>query len=181
MIARAYPRSRGATFEVIAMDGSTSGLSPLARGNQNRNLQFFWHHGPIPARAGQPRAFRIHNRRSRAYPRSRGATRCYSLIDLGTQGLSPLARGNRREKAHCVAGWGPIPARAGQPGRNTRVRPRKRAYPRSRGATSCIQLIEMQKNFDKSIQFFSAVRSTCHRLQSTRVVALPGGQRQHHQ
>ena len=91
-----------------------------------------------------------------AYPRSRGATGIAVLHDLGKQGLSPLARGNRAFVARAAAAVGPIPARAGQPASGADHPARAgpiparagqpdiatkrfrsvRAYPRSRGATA---------------------------------------------
>ena len=71
-----------------------------------------------------------------AYPRSRGATTDELLVTDTYMGLSPLARGNRAGSAPLCIRVGPIPARAGQPkslGERTRGR---RAYPRSRGATT---------------------------------------------
>ena len=52
------------------------------------------------------------------------------------QGLSPLARGNRKRWSRSVSLRGPIPARAGQPSRGWCSWRARRAYPRSRGATS---------------------------------------------
>ena len=56
-------------------------------------------------------------------------------------GLSPLARGNHGYSVAYSPPFGPIPARAGQPGIPKPVLTRKRAYPRSRGATAIDRLM----------------------------------------
>ena len=127
---RAYPRSRGATFPVIGVRGSNGGLSPLARGNRDGSAAAHGWHGPIPARAGQPRPRRPWWRARPAYPRSRGATSPRRGAHGAERGLSPLARGNRG----CAVGGGrangPIPARAGQPGLVSSATHKIGAYPR---------------------------------------------------
>ena len=111
----AYPRSRGATSNRWRCRNSPSGLSPLARGNLPRRVNRRIHHGPIPARAGQPAAAAAPRHPKRAYPRSRGATRNTPCTQSSCRGLSPLARGNRHQVLNIRRWQGPIPARAGQP------------------------------------------------------------------
>ncbi len=53
------------------------------------------------------------------------------------EGLSPLARGNRRHPARITQRRGPIPARAGEPRPPKWRGGRAGAYPRSRGGTHC--------------------------------------------
>ena len=91
--------------------------------------------GPIPARAGEPRATACCTSQARAYPRSRGGT-CgrWHLIAV-RQGLSPLARGNHHQNRNPHQWQGPIPARAGEPFGRNRCRANRGAYPRSRGGT----------------------------------------------
>ncbi len=132
----AYPRSRGATWRLADGEELPQGLSPLARGNRHLNNTTGNPIGTIPARAGQPFIVGISSSSSRAYPRSRGATRAEMIDRRSASGLSPLARGNRHHGPVDLGGPGPIPARAGQPGRASGRRPSQRAYPRSRGATS---------------------------------------------
>ena len=137
---RAYPRSRGATRAGRVMAVMLMGLSPLARGNRQapalqRSLK-----GPIPARAGQPAGGSGAGDEEGAYPRSRGAT-VGEQVGVGAgAGLSPLARGNPPLGERGVGGAGPIPARAGQPGAPARLARRRRAYPRSRGATDNVDV-----------------------------------------
>ncbi len=133
--ARAYPRSRGATFLWPAATRALWGLSPLARGNHRRPEPPPVGHGPIPARAGQPRSIRSPRPEYGAYPRSRGATSVRARPESFALGLSPLARGNRLVARQGHPGAGPIPARAGQPYDAACHRTDHGAYPRSRGAT----------------------------------------------
>ncbi len=115
VITTAYPRSRGATELARCGDGCSKGLSPLARGNRPTNAQNVPVSGPIPARAGQPRATIAITAAPRAYPRSRGATALKRSTNGLGRGLSPLARGNRSGPDSGAWCSGPIPARAGQP------------------------------------------------------------------
>ena len=92
---RAYPRLRGATDFASDEQGGDLGLSPLARGNQDKRAVGATDFGPIPACAGQPFCFRYRHLAWWAYPRLRGAT--VDPLDARDRkkGLSPLARGNR--------------------------------------------------------------------------------------
>ncbi len=114
----------------------SSGLSPLARGNQRYRLESGQLQGPIPARAGQPVVDGGARHAERAYPRSRGATLLTAKSRAMPLGLSPLARGNQQLDALEHVAEGPIPARAGQPRSSTSGCRAPWAYPRSRGATS---------------------------------------------
>ncbi len=102
-------------------------------------------HGPIPARAGQPAPGLLRRCQTRAYPRSRGATRMASISCGVRRGLSPLARGNLFDPPLFSACVGPIPARAGQPASGFSVRCLARAYPRSRGATAARRIQYIQR------------------------------------
>ena len=132
---RAYPRSRGATFRATSEADNKDGLSPLARGNLHHRGAARPRGGPIPARAGQPRAVPRGNHPVSAYPRSRGATRTMTEYLTPAEGLSPLARGNQVLPSKLQGFGGPIPARAGQPLLWHPAQSWTRAYPRSRGAT----------------------------------------------
>ena len=61
---------------------------------------------------------------------------CASSILLG---LSPLARGHHVQVSGPRDETGTIPARAGPPARANTARPRRRDYPRSRGATDRVR------------------------------------------
>ena len=56
---RAYPRSRGGTFNAGCGALMAGGLSPLARGNQSGSEGILPSMGPIPARAGEPKSQRL--------------------------------------------------------------------------------------------------------------------------
>ena len=94
-ILGAYPRSRGGTPSKRLEGGAAVGLSPLARGNLFGRGLVIGQHGPIPARAGEPRRPRHLGRAVRAYPRSRWGTCFPPRCGRHIEGLSPLARGNR--------------------------------------------------------------------------------------
>ena len=132
---RAYPRSRGGTSRVSTVLAAMWGLSPLARGNPDNRPPIQPGVGPIPARAGEPRWRRSPPRPQWAYPRSRGGTRAKQVSGVLSQGLSPLARGNRLTGVGSVVVTGPIPARAGEPPWQSLHWRYRRAYPRSRGGT----------------------------------------------
>ena len=73
-LPRAYPRSHGATWDLVADCRAVMGLSPLARGNRPLCINLISASGPIPARTGQPHQAAQAVRCQRAYPRSHGAT-----------------------------------------------------------------------------------------------------------
>ena len=91
---RVYPRSRGGTFMAAAIRTARGGLSPLARGNRQHDLQELIRLGSIPARAGEPPQSGVLLQASRVYPRSRGGTTTCRFLRRSPVGLSPLARGN---------------------------------------------------------------------------------------
>ena len=76
-------------------------------------------------------------KRAGAYPRSRGGTARISSSSDASKGLSPLTRGNPSPRRSEKAGYGPIPAHAGEPRLQASVRAVFGAYPRSRGGTGC--------------------------------------------
>ena len=90
----AYPRSRGATVVDENAAVTVTGLSPLTRGNRKRKSLCPLRSRPIPAHAEQPLVVSWPCRRTRAYPRSRGATIGNAANMLPVPGLSPLTRGN---------------------------------------------------------------------------------------
>ncbi len=132
---RAYPRSRGGTTSSCLTARPKWGLSPLARGNRGRHLRHAPAGGPIPARAGEPSSFAAIAACKRAYPRSRGGTAVLRVGGSPDQGLSPLARGNRRLCSGARRPARPIPARAGEPFMGSPLVRLMWAYPRSRGGT----------------------------------------------
>ena len=138
----AYPRSRGGTAAKHGRGDFDEGLSPLARGNLTKLLEDNSENGPIPARAGEPATTVAAAVDVGAYPRSRGGTLTPWGFDNPGYGLSPLARGNPVPVPSTAMAMGPIPARAGEPSTSRRPTPASRAYPRSRGGTAFVALVD---------------------------------------
>ena len=132
----AYPRSHGATGSKKPPRGRLWGLSPLARGNHVVVALKIPGVGPIPARTGQPPRQSACWPIPGAYPRSHGATSVIGWRWRTSQGLSPLARGNLAPQVADDDGFGPIPARTGQPLPMLALWCPRGAYPRSHGATA---------------------------------------------
>ena len=113
--SRVYPRTRGATLPEKSTTPAADGLSPHARGNLDRDSRNLGITRSIPARAGQPYAWRDMEDDDTVYPRTRGATGVLEGPYEITSGLSPHARGNLITSGIQTLGQGSIPARAGQP------------------------------------------------------------------
>ena len=157
----AYPRTSGATCRLSALIVTLLGLSPHERGNLRMSPDSSALSGPIPARAGQPACATRRAKRSRAYPRTSGATEAHQWLTYKRQGLSPHERGNRQADAERLACVGPIPARAGQPPLCRAGRPQARAYPRTSGATSCTQALGLQEKTATYIQILKELIPRC--------------------
>ncbi len=128
-----YPRWRGELFCALAFCWLSRGLSPLARGTLCR-CQHCWRVIRfIPAGAGNtvPRIISLSS--STVYPRWRGEHSASLMPIIGLGGLSPLARGTRRQRIVRLPLHRFIPAGAGNTyrsnGRNTEFS----VYPRWRG------------------------------------------------
>ncbi len=135
MKARAHPRSRGATTAAIGRVTSATGPSPLTRGNRQSLPAPAHRWGPIPAHAGQPWTASTRRLKTRAHPRSRGATSMQGAPMSAALGPSPLTRGNLGKQRTGTVAQGPIPAHAGQPLEGGLHHQLRTAHPRSRGAT----------------------------------------------
>ena len=94
----AYPRSRGGTGLESLRFPRRRGLSPLTRGNPVFEAAGHAAVGPIPAHAGEPAPGSWQSGRSWAYPRSRGGTAVGGFNGADNEGLSPLTRGNPKQK-----------------------------------------------------------------------------------
>ncbi len=132
---RVYPRTRGATGMAYRHTDANHGLSPHARGNPITWSAPTVRPRSIPARAGQPYRVAASSGQRTVYPRTRGATATALRCPCPVEGLSPHARGNRRQIGLPTECGGSIPARAGQPmplWLSVTVKP---VYPRTRGAT----------------------------------------------
>ena len=130
-----YPRTRGETADRDAGVVGVEGLSPHARGNPGPRVPAPVSSGSIPARAGKPRGRWRWWRCRRVYPRTRGETRTASRPAAPYKGLSPHARGNRRQRRQASRWPGSIPARAGKPAASPATRRPMWVYPRTRGET----------------------------------------------
>ncbi len=137
-----YPRSRGGTYPKNSTPLPCRGLSPLARGNRRVSADFWAFTGSIPARAGEPAVEDVGLLFGRVYPRSRGGTHAAMAWSACSRGLSPLARGNHSGVKGRQREQGSIPARAGEPSRQSMRLPTGRVYPRSRGGTFAQELAE---------------------------------------
>ena len=128
-----YPRWRGELDRTASVVSSGSGLSPLARGTPvfanlwTSAIRF------IPAGAGNTYKTRTHPPRGAVYPRWRGEHTPAALDLKKGRGLSPLARGTRRDYSKEDAGDRFIPAGAGNTRRWHRQTPVLSVYPRWRG------------------------------------------------
>ena len=108
-----YPRWRGELFCALAFCWLSRGLSPLARGTLCR-CQHCWRVIRfIPAGAGNtvPRIISLSS--STVYPRWRGEHSASLMPIIGLGGLSPLARGTRRQRIVRLPLHRFIPAGAG--------------------------------------------------------------------
>ena len=127
-----YPRWRGELFCALAFCWLSRGLSPLARGTLCR-CQHCWRVIRfIPAGAGNTLPLSALLARNTVYPRWRGEHRSSHYFPFFFDGLSPLARGTRRQRIVRLPLHRFIPAGAGNtsplltPGKSAAVYPRWR-------------------------------------------------------
>ena len=139
----AYPRTCGAAASCRSTCSVVRGLSPHLRGSPAEPGGGALAAGPIPAPAGQPVDADDGVRPGRAYPRTCGAARITKPSCAVIAGLSPHLRGSpfRPAKRRCLQG--PIPAPAGQPGRQSAAHWRRKAYPRTCGAATSRQRVRI--------------------------------------
>ena len=128
-----YPRWRGEHPFIFVSSWRDLGLSPLARGTlvdkvaRQVRLRF------IPAGAGNtvPRIISLSS--STVYPRWRGEHSASLMPIIGLGGLSPLARGTRRQRIVRLPLHRFIPAGAGNTSTLSITTDREPVYPRWRG------------------------------------------------
>ena len=101
---------------LVSVNAANTGLSPLARGTLPYRLPDIIFLRFIPAGAGNTYKTRTHPPRGAVYPRWRGEHTPAALDLKKGRGLSPLARGTRRDYSKEDAGDRFIPAGAGNTG-----------------------------------------------------------------
>ena len=108
-----YPRWRGEHIDPEQQYAQTDGLSPLARGTLLCRFHITGLPRFIPAGAGNTTSGCRRSAWSPVYPRWRGEHSTATPVANGARGLSPLARGTRRDYSKEDAGDRFIPAGAG--------------------------------------------------------------------
>ena len=108
-----YPRWRGEHIDPEQQYAQTDGLSPLARGTLLCRFHITGLPRFIPAGAGNTYIRAKNNATATVYPRWRGEHSTATPVANGARGLSPLARGTRRDYSKEDAGDRFIPAGAG--------------------------------------------------------------------
>ena len=110
-----------------------SGLSPPVRGSLSAKSSTDHEQRSIPARAGEPRTGDPTASFSGVYPRPCGGAVAQWWAGLITTGLSPPVRGSQTVKIQNLLVDRSIPARAGEPERETGVGRQSPVYPRPCG------------------------------------------------
>ena len=132
-LAWAHPRSRGENPPASTVQEHLAGSSPLTRGKPYRPLSIRPPRRLIPAHAGKTRTAWPRSWACPAHPRSRGENLSSSLAMVSLDGSSPLTRGKRTRRRHCLSCGRLIPAHAGKTHTCRSWPPRLGAHPRSRG------------------------------------------------
>ncbi len=130
-----YPRVCGGTNHHSSYRHPNGGLSPRVRGNLLVMRAVPSIRGSIPACAGEPPSCSSRHDRQRVYPRVCGGTLGALVADELIEGLSPRVRGNHYSPSLNSSSFGSIPACAGEPGTQPRLRATRRVYPRVCGGT----------------------------------------------
>ena len=133
---RAYPRGRGGNKLDRVKSCIPQGLSPRARGKHRYSIDGTADKGPIPAGAGETHCRVTISKRLGAYPRGRGGNEPILAFAAIDRGLSPRARGKRRQRSLSASWSGPIPAGAGETDRVINDIKTNGAYPRGRGGNT---------------------------------------------
>ena len=132
---RVYPRTCGGTDYSDRANRAAYGLSPHVRGNLASSVSACNLMRSIPARAGEPPAWRRQGRDDRVYPRTCGGTIRATQLPVAVGGLSPHVRGNHACYGILLPLLGSIPARAGEPPPSPRPGCPPGVYPRTCGGT----------------------------------------------
>ena len=131
-----YPRVCGGTPPSSKSQLLARGLSPRVRGNHQPVARLPSNERSIPACAGEPPRREFVPHAVKVYPRVCGGTLTNCCHCKPARGLSPRVRGNRRAPAHADAGFGSIPACAGEPPSRGITWRRAWVYPRVCGGTA---------------------------------------------
>ena len=132
---RVYPRVCGGTVASRPARNRKPGLSPRVRGNPEAGPAAGAGSGSIPACAGEPSVRCSRRCRAGVYPRVCGGTDVSGTPKQLRQGLSPRVRGNPAAREIERAGYGSIPACAGEPAPAGKTPCLCRVYPRVCGGT----------------------------------------------
>ena len=108
-----HPRSCGANWMIPARTCTRCGSSPLVRGQLNAQTATSVYTRIIPARAGPTPNGETTEHKTTDHPRSCGANKRSLPATARICGSSPLVRGQRHCRKHCVCARRIIPARAG--------------------------------------------------------------------
>ena len=134
-----YPRVCGGTTSSAMPCNADAGLSPRVRGNPARHPSPSCSCRSIPACAGEPRAAVWSMNSGKVYPRVCGGTFPNRVNPDPGEGLSPRVRGNPEDVRDEARIRGSIPACAGEPRPISRLRRRRKVYPRVCGGTRVLQ------------------------------------------
>ena len=105
----------GETVAVLPEDAVDEGRSPRVRGNRIDGGPALSRRRSIPACAGKPELFEIHEVKGQVDPRVCGETGTRCVLPWARSGRSPRVRGNRVGVAVELSVRGSIPACAGKP------------------------------------------------------------------
>ena len=112
---KVYPRVCGGAGDMARWQVISKGLSPRVRGSRARPWRRPSGSRSIPACAGEPVVGHLGPPLVRVYPRVCGGATDIDADDVGAYGLSPRVRGSPAGTCAAGAGFGSIPACAGEP------------------------------------------------------------------
>ena len=127
---RVYPRVCGGAGGGGTNPSTYDGLSPRVRGSPLRPWACRTKARSIPACAGEPMRRVLYRNQHRVYPRVCGGAAAIPAKTVDPNGLSPRVRGSPVHPHEPLAGYGSIPACAGEPPPPRAGRRRHRVYPR---------------------------------------------------
>ena len=138
--ARVYPRVGGGALPEVCTKALHDGLSPRGRGSRisGRDGRFWCR--SIPAWAGEPLSRGAARTTVRVYPRVGGGAGSSRGRRRTSAGLSPRGRGSLHRVAARRQHGGSIPAWAGEPRQEERLRATSRVYPRVGGGALFVTL-----------------------------------------